>query len=425
MAISGAWARLGAFLMAVSGAYAGPASWAGPTADAGWQAVSQPGGYMVARVGGSGLANGLALTCERGVAVLAVNLQRPAPTNPVRLTIDIGKERHPVVLTRNGRTNVWVASMANQTPIDAMLNGTTASISTNGQSIGSFSLAGANAAIRKALAACYSPASTVSVQGPLHAAPVSQGFGGVVEGKGCPPTGPVARWGSANVQDYNGSNSIFCGDFTGDGKADAFAVIRYALGANNFGQEAVLFHNIGGQLRFLRRVPEFYGMPEAAKFAEGRITIDMTTMLPTDARCCPTGKEIHQIDTASGRHWQLVDAKPTAAAGGRTGPLSKLPIALGPYVASSEPCRAPSQVTWFEPGGYWEIARDSRFFSEIAKVTRDGADYLLEGKQEPGDAEDYAIAVRPAGPGRIVLIIQDDVPMKLCKPDEIPAGYRP
>ena len=398
----------------------------------GWQSTTQPGGYKVARVAGSGIVNGMALTCERGVPVLAVNLVTPAPTNPVQLTLDIDEQSYPITFTRNGRTNVWVAAMRNVTPIDALSAGSRLQVSTRGQRIGTLATAGARDAIAAALAGCYQPQAGPPSSRVANAAPVAAGLGGVAEDVGCPALGPVARWSAANVEEYNGSNSVFCGDFTGDGMPDAFAVIRFALGANNFGQEAVLFQNVGGQLRFLRRVPEFFGKPEAAKFAVGRVTLDMTTMLPTDARCCPTGKETRQIDTTTGRHWQLVDAKPAALAGNTTGPLSRLPIALGPYVAAAEACRAPTQVTWFEPRGYWEISSDFRFFSEIAEVTRDGADYLLRAKPDPSDPppdpagpDDSFVGVRPAGPGRIVMMIQDDVALKLCKAADIPTRLRP
>jgi hypothetical protein len=397
-----------------------------------WQATTQPGGHKVARVAGSGIANGMALTCERGVPVLAVNLVTPAPTNPVQLTLDIDGQSYPVTFTRNGRTNVWVAAIRNSAPIDAMTAGSRLQLSTRGRAIGTMSTAGAREAITSALAGCYQPQADLPSSGMANAAPVTAGFGGVAEDVGCPSLGPVARWGAANVEEYNGSNSVFCGDFTGDGMPDAFAVIRFALGANNFGQEAVLFQNVGGQLRFMRRVPEFFGTPKAAKFAVGRVTLDITTMLPTDARCCPTGKETRQVDTTTGRHWQLVDAKPAALTGETTGPLSRLPIALGPYVAAAEACRAPTQVTWFEPAGYWEISSDSRFFSEIAEVTRDGADYLLKAKPDPSDPppdpagpDDSFVGLRPAGPGRIVMMIQDDVTLKLCKAADIPARLRP
>lgn len=431
MPISGPHATWGAFFMTIAVAAACPATLAAQTGGAGWQTISQPGGYVVARVSGSGLANGIGLTCERGVPVLAVNLQRPAPTNPVRLSLDVYQDSFPVTLVRNGRTNVWVAAMRDVTPIDALANGSGATLSAGGRPVGTFALSGARAAITRALASCYSP-STAPAPAPAPAPPslasaaaTAANFAGVGEGKGCPPTGPVARWGSANVADYMADNLIFCGDFTGDGAPDAFAVIRYALGGNNFGQEGVLFQNVGGQLRFLRRVPEFYGTPNSAKFAVGKVTLAMTVMLPTDTRCCPTGKEIREVDATSGRHWRLIDAKPATLAGKAAGPLSKLPIALGPYVGAGEACRSPNQVTWFEPGGFWEINRESRFFSEIAKVTRDGADYLLEGRPEPGDEEVFAVAVRPAGRGRLVMTIQDDVAMKLCKPEEIPARFRP
>jgi hypothetical protein len=399
----------------------------------GWQATTQPGGYKVARVTGSGIANAMALTCERGVPVLAVNLVTPAPTNPVQLSLEIDEGSYPITLTRNGRTNVWVAVMRDVTAIDALAGGSRLRVSTRGQTIGTLPTAGARDAIASALTGCYRPApATTASLAPTPAMRPPATRTGVTEGVGCPSLATVERWGRANVPQFNGATA-FCGDFTGDGLPDAFAILHYDfIGGNAQGQEAALFQNAGGTLRLLRRVPEFYGQTESAVFDVGRITLQMTVLLPSDARCCPTGKETRQVDTTTGRHWQLVDAKPAALAGKATGPLSRLSITLGPYVSAAETCRAPSQVTWFEPGGYWEISTDSRFFSEIAEVTRDGADYLLKARPDPNDPppdpaypDDDYVGVRPAGPGRIVMMIQDDIPLKLCTAAEIPARFRP
>lgn len=137
--------------------------------------------------------------------------------------------------------------------------------------------------------------------------------GPVTEGQGCPSLAPVERWGKqANPADYMDSNSVFCGDFTGDGKPDAFAVVRFAMGGNNYGQDAVLFENVGGTLRVLRAVPEFFGQPDRATFSTGKVILDMTVMRPNDPRCCPSGKERREVDVATGRH-RIATAAPAAA----------------------------------------------------------------------------------------------------------------
>lgn len=173
----------------------------------------------------------------------------------------------------------------------------------------------------------------------------------VAEGQGCPSLAPIERWGKqANPTDYMDSNSVFCGDFTGDGKPDAFAVVRFALGGNNFGQDAVLFENVGGTLRFLRAVPEFYGQPDRATFSRGKVVLDMTVMRPNDPRCCPSGKEKREVDVATGRHRVVTGAavRPSAVPAPRPAQspvqppvaAAKLPMRPGYYGEAPASCAA-------------------------------------------------------------------------------------
>lgn len=174
----------------------------------------------------------------------------------------------------------------------------------------------------------------------------------VTEGQGCPSLAPIERWGKqGNPADYMDSNSVFCGDFTGDGKPDAFAVVRVAMGANNFGQDAVLFQNVGGTLRFLRSVPEFFGQPDRATFSQGKVVLDMTIMRPGDPRCCPSGKERREVDVATGRHRVVTGvtaARPTVPPPPRAAQrpaqppvaVAKLPMRPGYYGKAPASCAA-------------------------------------------------------------------------------------
>lgn len=136
------------------------------------------------------------------------------------------------------------------------------------------------------------------IPGSVHAR-----LAGAEAGKSCPALGPVDAWAHRNVKDHI-DNTVFCGDFDSDGRADAIAFVNFALGGNNQGHEVVLFRNVSGTLRFLRRVRQIAGEPESAAFLPGRVILDMTTMLPDDPRCCPSGRMRVVVNVASGTHNQ-------------------------------------------------------------------------------------------------------------------------
>lgn len=132
--------------------------------------------------------------------------------------------------------------------------------------------------------------------------------GAVEDSVGCPSLIGVQKWAAANIRNYDGDYSAFCGDFTGDGAKDVFAVIRSPTGGNSSYQDAVLFQNAGGQLRFLRKVPQFFGDTKRAAFAPGKVTLELTVMRPGDPRCCPSGTERREVDVATGRHAAITKA---------------------------------------------------------------------------------------------------------------------
>jgi len=125
----------------------------------------------------------------------------------------------------------------------------------------------------------------------------------VAASAGCPELGPIDAWAHRNLKEHI-DNTVFCGDFDSDGRADAIAFVNHALGGNNQGHDVVLFRNVGGTLRFLRRVFPIAGEPNAAAFSPGKVMLDMTTMLPEDPRCCPSGRTRVVVNVASGTHNQ-------------------------------------------------------------------------------------------------------------------------
>lgn len=139
--------------------------------------------------------------------------------------------------------------------------------------------------------------------------------GSVEDSVGCPALTGVQSWAAANIKDYEGDYSSFCGDFAGDSAKDVFAVIRSPTGGNSSYQDAVLFQNIGGQMRFLRKVPQFFGETKRAAFAPGKVMLEMLVMKPGDPRCCPSGIERREVDVATGKHAAVNATRPAAQPG--------------------------------------------------------------------------------------------------------------
>ena len=99
------------------------------------------------------------------------------------------------------------------------------------------------------------------------------------------------------------STRVFCGDFDGDGRADAIAFVFYnPAGGNGVFDKVVLFRNVAGVLRYVRSVPNIIGDPQAASFRRGGVELDMLTLKDSDAACCPTGRSRVFVDVAAGTH---------------------------------------------------------------------------------------------------------------------------
>lgn len=122
-----------------------------------WQVIAQPGGFKVARVVMSGRATGLALTCERGTPVIAINLAQPPRRNPAALTLRGASGTTTMGVIRNGASNVWVASVKDPRLLDALSSEPSVALSVDGVDYGTASLSSAGVAMRNALAACWRP----------------------------------------------------------------------------------------------------------------------------------------------------------------------------------------------------------------------------------------------------------------------------
>ena len=140
---------------------------------------------------------------------------------------------------------------------------------------------------------------------PASAQPAAAAF------PGCPSIAPINAWARRNnyVAAAN-SGDVLCGDFTGDGAADAVAFLEAdeEWSGNSMPPYAViLFRNVGGRLQHLRTVSTPDNMTifgtgyEDARFERGRIVLTHQTLTASDSRCCPTGVTAFTINATTGR----------------------------------------------------------------------------------------------------------------------------
>lgn len=135
-----------------------------------WHVTPQPGGYQVAGIETAGNLRGLAVTCERGVPMLAL---RPAAAigNPATAILKAGGRTATLRLARNGNTDVWFAVLNDRTVLDMLASGSGAvAVAIDSRLGASVPLTGADAAFAAALKPCYTPAAAAAIQAPGTAA---------------------------------------------------------------------------------------------------------------------------------------------------------------------------------------------------------------------------------------------------------------
>lgn len=118
----------------------------------------QPGGYKVARVttGGSNVpVQGIGLTCERKVPMIALSLARAPARNPALLSLSDGKSTGKLGVVRNGKTNIWAGPVRDARVLDMLARAGSVIVSIDGAAYGTVSLVGAADAMRGALGGCW------------------------------------------------------------------------------------------------------------------------------------------------------------------------------------------------------------------------------------------------------------------------------
>lgn len=149
-----------------------------------WQVFDQPGGYKVARGGtggGSGLVQGIGLTCERNVPMIALSLARAPARNPALLSLSNGKVTGKLGVVRNGASNVWAGPLRDPRVLAMLARAGSVEVAVDGMRYGTVSLAGAADAMRGALGGCW-VGTAVGAQG--APAPGAGGAGGALRPAG-------------------------------------------------------------------------------------------------------------------------------------------------------------------------------------------------------------------------------------------------
>lgn len=122
-----------------------------------WEVIVQPGGYKVARgaTAGGGLVEGIGLTCERGMAMIALDLPRARGRMPVLLSLSDGRSVGKLGVVRNGATTVWAGPVRDPRVLAMLARAPSVDVAINGMRYGKVSLAGAADAMRGALGGCW------------------------------------------------------------------------------------------------------------------------------------------------------------------------------------------------------------------------------------------------------------------------------
>lgn len=153
-----------------------------------WQVIVQPGGYKVARGGtggGAGLVQGVGLTCERNVPMIALSLARAPARNPALLSLSDGKSIGKLGVVRNGATNVWAGPLRDPRVLALLARAASVEVALDGVRYGTVSLAGAADAMRGALSGCWAAGVAIAKTAPPPSVST------------VPPATPVAAAGGA------------------------------------------------------------------------------------------------------------------------------------------------------------------------------------------------------------------------------------
>ena len=202
-------------------------------------------------------------------------------------------------------------------------------------------------------------------------------------------------------------------DLDGDGKTEVVAEINWFSGNSHFGR-LVVFVDTGKGWRKVAQSEEPLGQIERITIKEGLIHVDSLRLGPNDARCCPSVKKTTRY------RWQgakVVEAggqsaAPKGAAGVHVQPLPPLGLMAGHYASPGE-CR----------DSYHYFVYDNK----RAGVLQDGGpnDFVpvvaLKKRGRWWAEEEGIWAVRVESPKRITIAIQEEVPMSLCPPEQVPA----
>jgi hypothetical protein len=120
-----------------------------------WEMLRSPDGKAVARVQGSGILTGVAVTCQRRIPILAFSLGPSVSGIRIHLKVSGSDREANFDVVREGATPVWMTLVGDVRTLDAFFAAEGAEVTIDGMLAGSIPAAGAKEAFQIALAACY------------------------------------------------------------------------------------------------------------------------------------------------------------------------------------------------------------------------------------------------------------------------------
>jgi hypothetical protein len=353
-----------------------------------WQVIDQPGGYKVARVttgGASGLVQGIGLTCERKVAMIALSLARAPARNPALLSLSDGKATGKLGVVRDGVTNVWAGPVRDPRVLAMLARAGSVEVAVDGVRYGTVSLTGAADAMRGALGGCWAEgAVAANTVGTTPAAPVATG-------KPMLPIKPGYYVGTFDKQCATASSAMYYdgGNRLGD-TSESLRTIKSATRSRDGEYEIEFIGQVdddvaGSDGMFIKPI--------------NADRIKVTTNDFTEMRLCAVNTLPKQLLVGGVGAAPVVASPPRSqaggirlaagSAGGSSAALS-LPLRFGTYVHAGKRCGADKSWQVFIDAGFGGVGPDPEIHSRIESLRKTGTNSYVV-REDVGAQDTYVI----------------------------------
>lgn len=129
-----------------------------------WQVTAADNGFRVAKVTGNSGIISMGFVCERTVPLLALRLARAPARTPALISLTNGTAVGKFGIARNGTTNTWAGPVRDTRVLAMLAREASIEVAIDGVRYGTVSLAGAGAAMKEALAGCYTATGATVAQ---------------------------------------------------------------------------------------------------------------------------------------------------------------------------------------------------------------------------------------------------------------------